>query len=410
MTINLKLLTGEPLKPAGYPLNFIISHKGKKRKYQVGYSHPEHFLETEAIISVYHPDYEILYPDIMNFKFKAKEILQSRPDDINEVYDQLFSGTSSTLTLKGFTDDLVADMKKSAESYEKIKDFVSANKIKGNVKVYSDAITQLQLYAPNIAISDLDYTTLVGFKEWKLLPQGKKKGNSKSTVSVYLRSLRTLYNKAVKIHKLKDTKPFELVFSGLTVKSHQTRKKNVSKEMIRKIEEIVHDYDSLYRFTDMWLLQFYLGGADLIDIYYLKKNQIKKNRIYFQRTKGNSTGMMDLAIHPKAKAIIEKYSEPDGEYIFPWRKDNDGYKGFRRKMQAALSKAQEKHGIELEGTGGNLGLKVARHTFANIGKNQGLEEDLLRELMGHERDDVDNYYKDRFPEKVRDAALFAIID
>jgi hypothetical protein len=29
--------------------------------------------------------------------------------------------------------------------------------------------------------------------------------------------------------------------------------------------------------------------------------------------------------------------------------------------------------------------------------------------MGHERDDVDQYYKDRFPEAVRDEALFKII-
>jgi hypothetical protein len=29
--------------------------------------------------------------------------------------------------------------------------------------------------------------------------------------------------------------------------------------------------------------------------------------------------------------------------------------------------------------------------------------------MGHERDDVDNYYKDKYPEAVRDQALFDII-
>lgn len=38
-----------------------------------------------------------------------------------------------------------------------------------------------------------------------------------------------------------------------------------------------------------------------------------------------------------------------------------------------------------------------------------IETDITRELMGHERDDVDNYYKDKYPEKVRDNALFEII-
>jgi hypothetical protein len=29
--------------------------------------------------------------------------------------------------------------------------------------------------------------------------------------------------------------------------------------------------------------------------------------------------------------------------------------------------------------------------------------------MGHERNDIDNYYKDKYPEKMRDEALFKII-
>jgi hypothetical protein len=71
---------------------------------------------------------------------------------------------------------------------------------------------------------------------------------------------------------------------------------------------------------------------------------------------------------------------------------------------------QQDCGIEVMPTGGNLSVKVARHSFATIGKRLGIEEDILRELMGHERNDVDNYYKDRYPMKVRDEALWKIID
>jgi hypothetical protein len=59
--------------------------------------------------------------------------------------------------------------------------------------------------------------------------------------------------------------------------------------------------------------------------------------------------------------------------------------------------------------GGYMGVKVARHTFANIAKGLMIEPDVIRELMGHERDDVDNYYKDKYPEMIRDNALFEII-
>jgi hypothetical protein len=48
--------------------------------------------------------------------------------------------------------------------------------------------------------------------------------------------------------------------------------------------------------------------------------------------------------------------------------------------------------------GGHIAVKVARHSFANRA-NLMIETDITRELMGHERDDVDNYYKDKYPEK-----------
>lgn len=79
-------------------------------------------------------------------------------------------------------------------------------------------------------------------------------------------------------------------------------------------------------------------------------------------------------------------------------------------MSKKLELIQTRFNIQLEHEGGKLGIKMARHTFGNIGKHLFIEEDLLRELMGHERDDVDNYYKDKYSQKVRDEALFKIID
>lgn len=51
-----------------------------------------------------------------------------------------------------------------------------------------------------------------------------------------------------------------------------------------------------------------------------------------------------------------------------------------------------------------------RHTFATLGKFKRIEEDLLRELMGHERNDIDTVYKDKYPEAQMDAAQVKIIN
>ena len=117
----------------------------------------------------------------------------------------------------------------------------------------------------------------------------------------------------------------------------------------------------------------------------------------------------DLKIVPKAQKIIDKYSKV-GEFVFPWRKDFTGYKTFRDNFRRNLIKAQFKLNINVLPLGGSLGVKVARHSFATIAKNLFIDSDLLRELMGHERNDVDTIYKDKYPESVRDSAHLQVID
>jgi len=58
--------------------------------------------------------------------------------------------------------------------------------------------------------------------------------------------------------------------------------------------------------------------------------------------------------------------------------------------------------------GGELTSKVIRHSFATIGKFLMIDVDVIRELMGHERGDMDTVYKDLYPEGVRDAAQLKI--
>jgi len=405
MTVNLKLLVNEPLRAEGYPLTFIVSHQGKRKKYQVGYAFPEHFINSEGIVTVKHPDYDVLTPMISAYKLKARDLLRMRPTDIGVVYDALFNNAPA---LSGSFYDLgaalVKEMKAAGAQYQKAGDTTNANKAYGNAKVYTAALESFNNFMPALDFAKLDYKTIYRYREARLLV-----GNTRSTVGVYLRTLRAVYNKLVKIHGLPDTDPFKGVFAGIKVKSYATTKKHAGKDTVRLIEGIRHEYDSMHRWTDLWLLMFYLGGADLIDVYFLKNAQLRKGRVYFKRGKLQDSPIIDLALHPRAVVIIEKYKVA-GEYLFPWRKDNDGYVTFRRAMYARLQVVQKRHGIEMEGAGGKLNIKSARHTFGNVAKLMGVDEDLLRELMGHERDDVDNFYKDRFPQAVRDAAHFKIIE
>ena len=270
---------------------------------------------------------------------------------------------------------------------------------------YENAINRLRTFRSNLSFSDIDYNLLNKFKAWRLAD-----GNSKSTVHTYLRKYRTIWNEAVRRGFVSGKNPFEGVFQGITVKANRTKKRNISKASIQKLEGVQGLTMYHQRAVDLFLLLFYFGGQDLKDVYYLENTQINNGRIYFVRGKLSGNGYeFDLKIVPKAQKIIDRYKVA-GKYLFPWRKDFAGYKSFRDNLRRSMDLIQTEQSIDVLPLGGHIRIKVARHSFATIAKNLFVDTDLLRELMGHERDDVDTIYKDKYPEEMRDAAQLKIIN
>lgn len=158
----------------------------------------------------------------------------------------------------------------------------------------------------------------------------------------------------------------------------------------------------------MFLLQLYFGGCDLIDLYFLPMTALFKDRVLIERSK---TGQVaNLKLHPKAKEIINRYKCESGNWFFPWDKERRRYLSFLSNYFCSLRRLQANLNINILPIGGNHSVKVVRHTFGNRAKQLMIDTDIIRELKAHERDDIDNFYKDKFSEKVGDEALFKIIE
>lgn len=409
MKIELKIFLTKRPTAEGYPLAFEIVHslnsKETKRRLEIGKCHPEHFLPSEKNISRKHPDFDLLEPIIKQYKAKARTIILHRVTDVEVARRMLEETVSGKLeaSLPEFASNLIKDMEAVAVAVLK-RNEKEGNKKLGNIDVYKNAVQQFTDYHPGIRFSEIDYVTLMKFRSFQ-----EALGNSKATINLYLRTIRSVYNKGILHLKVPPPpNPFTGVFKGLAVKSYANKKKYIDKDTLLLLERLPLE-GAKARSRDLWLLQFYLGGSDLIDIYHLEKANLRKGRVYFSRSKGAGDLLIDLAIHPKALRIIDRYREAEGRYIFPWRKDRAGYVGFRRNLGADLKRIQEDASIEVLPVGGILAIKVARHTFQNIAKKKRLDPDLIRELVGHERDDVDNFYKDRFDAQTRDAGHYEVI-
>jgi hypothetical protein len=414
MKLSIKLLQSEKSDENGFPLVVRITHGQVRPKKIIGRAWPEHYSEAAQMVLEKHPDYDVLAPRIMELKMKGRKlILSGKYNDPAVVLDEIFKAESSGVTFAEYYATLLAQMKALGAQYEKNNDTRSREKVFGNIKVYENVMAQFGSFVGNLALADLNHAVLLRFKNYQL-----GLGNSKSTVHQYLRTVRAIYNKGVLFHRLPDSKPFVGLFTGLATKSYASKKKHLTGDAVRVLEGLALPAWR-QKYLDMFLLQFYLGGADLKDVYFLTKKQVRKGRVYFERGKTNTGFMIDLKLHPKAAALMAKYPSDD-EWQFPWRKDSVGYVSFRRQLQRQLVKIQEEQNAVAEqkkkktlrvdrADDGNLGIKVARHTFANLGKQLMIDGEVLAELMGHVENSVANFYKDKHSEKVRDEALFKII-
>ncbi|CAL2108627.1 Phage_int_SAM_5 domain-containing protein [Tenacibaculum sp. 190524A02b] len=405
------------LRKDGFPVVINLQYKGKKKPCTLGIN----FFKEDWDFEKVEPKKDkrkILF--IRKKKVLLEELLLKSLDDPTltlDVVSTILKGKNNNIGASNSFYDFAEFL---IEELELQKDDKGADK-KGNAKVYRNAIKQLKKLQKSLSFSQINYNFLNSFKNWQL-----RLDNRKSTIHSYLRTYRAIYNEAVKRGMIKDNTPFDDIFKSLPQKRNRNKKKNVSKETIKILESIKGLAQGQQLAVDLWLLQFYFGGQDLKDVYYLENAQIARKRVFFVRGKLDETGYeFDLKIIPKAADILKKYVV-DGRFVFPWRKDYEGYETFKRRVQKNLLIVQNKynehidryslfcnkefHKIEILPLGGNLAPKVTRHTFGTLGAHLFVEPDLLRALMGHERDDVDTIYKDVYPEKVRDENHLRIVD
>ena len=361
-------------------LSNTINGKQKRKRIRTHYSSSLKnwdFLKNEP--RRIHPSFSNIYPFILEKKL---------------VIDQLYS--------KNITDFQIIEKALTKEFEQKHTDVIKfgyelALKKNATKDIYETSLNELKKIFPFLDYQQFNYKNLARFKEILIKKQLKN-----STIHTYLSKLRSIYNEFCRINNLENKKPFTNLFSGLKSRSFTDKRNYLNKKQIREfnIAELT-GLKSLAR--DLAMLQFYLGGQDLKDIVYLKKKDVHENRAYFSRSKINSGYELSNRIFPEAMDIINKYkcNDPENDFLFTYRTDDKGYKTFRRRIQKNLVLIQIQLEIELPSYG-NIGIKTFRHTFANFGKLLFVHEDILREIQGHERKDIDNYYKDYYPEKTRD--------
>ncbi len=180
-------------------------------------------------------------------------------------------------------------------------------------KSFISLMSSLQYFtgADEISFSNITAKFVQEYYEWL-----KHKGIANSSQSFYLRTLRTVLNKAHE-DELLDVSPnwFEKVDTRI-YKSTESEDKSLDRDVLLNIENLdLTANDSLALARDMFMFGFYCEGMELIDISNLTIDNIKDGHlVYRRRQKGLEKSVV---LGNQAKKIISRYIRNGQKYLFP---------------------------------------------------------------------------------------------
>lgn len=243
---------------------------------------------------------------------------------------------------------------------------------------------------------------LLKYEKWML-----DKGKSITTVGMYCRALRTIFNMA-RSEKRKiipaDLYPFGR--DGYVIPTSKGRKLALDeqqKNALLRYKTLVPD---VQRAVDLWVLSYFCNGMNFADIAALKFKHINDNILSFERQKTKRTNRdkesIIIVIRPEVKEIINRWGNileslnPEA-YVFPVLRDgltqsqiNERVHKFIVKTNKALKIACDE--LELP----QITTYWARHTFATIAKRKGASIEAIQESLGHASINTTRAYLDSF--------------
>ena len=165
--------------------------------------------------------------------------------------------------------------------------------------------------ADEIDFSEVNAGFVHDYSEWL-----KHKAIADSSQSFYLRTLRTVLNKAYQAGLLKESPCW---FENVNTKIYKAtggEKKSFDREILLNIEQLELPANGpLALARDMFMFGFYCGGMELVDISYLTIENVRGNHLVYNRRKKGLE--KTVVIGAQAREIIKHYSRDGQYYLFP---------------------------------------------------------------------------------------------
>jgi integrase/recombinase XerD len=240
----------------------------------------------------------------------------------------------------------------------------------------------------NLSFDSITVKFLNNYEKWML-----SEGNSFTTIGIYLRNVRALFNFAIKEHEIdKEIYPFGK--DRYIIPGGDNIKKALNKADLKKLYSYELPEESpMRKARAFWFFSYMANGMNIRDICELKQSNFNKDRFTFIRTKTKRTTKkklrnIEVIVTEPLQKIIDEYgakSKNPNQYVFPVF-DNSmtaeekvkACEKFTRFINQHIKKLAKLVDIDED-----ISTYYARHSMATISVHNGSSLEFVQEALGH---------------------------
>jgi integrase len=313
-----------------------------------------------------------VYNEIIAYQNKAIQVIENLPVfTFNKFEEMYFENRDASDSVSFAFDKYITELKEEKRI--------------GTAVSYECAKKSLHDFNKDLKFADINPALLRKYENWML-----SNNKSRTTIGIYLRSLRTIFNRA---NIDKSLYPFGQGKNKYSIPTGKNIKKALTLEEIAKIFNYEAPAKSMAEMAkDYWIFIYLCNGLNVKDLCLLKYKNIQGDILFYERAKTkrskNSCEKITVSLKPQAKEVINKWGQlsisPE-TYIFPHLQKGMTPEEERKTIQQVtknINKHMKQIATEL-GLNKEVTTYFARHSFATVLRNSGASTEFISEALGH---------------------------
>ena len=300
--------------------------------------------------------------------------------------------------------------------FQKIIDEFKAVGSISTAKSYENSLSCIQRFAGKINLNFKDITVqfLENFEDFCIDTEEK----SITTVSIYTRNLRAVFNRAIS-DKVISNEIYPFGRNKYKIKTSSKVKKALTTDEIKKLFEGTPSNEFQEKAKAFWFFSYLCNGMNIKDIIQLKCKNIDKEKIKFVRAKTETTRYerkeIEVYLNEFTQNVINTYGNPNGspeDYVFPVLAKGMNAETQRKvkiNFNSTINVHFDNYAKEL-GFSDKITTYWARHSFSTIAIQKGMSIEFVGEALGHTDIKTTMNYFDGFEKEAKKKISNILLD